>query len=222
MKHLKKFSTANEYDAFVASSQFVKPNVSYIVDDGSIHYHRNTSIYIQHTNGNLYTTEQWTAEGFTNDDAKGIAVIAAETQFLITKFSSTNLSWGADGVIDGIVVTTDSSVAKTDYKGKSNTQLMLNAGSAAGNAAFTCNYFELADGQRGYLPSLGELYIAYENRVAINEARSLIGLAAITSQIWSSTQYSADMAWAINWSTGGIINGSRGSNKWRIYAFAEV
>lgn len=200
MKYLKKFSNSSEYDAFLASGQMVKPNVSLVADEGIVNYHRQTKVLIQHLDGSLYTTDQWTAEGFANDAANGVAVIADEAQFVIAPVIQRNLSWGDNGIIDGIMVSTDSSVAKTDYEGKRNTQLMLEAGNRAGMAAFTCDFVKMPNGQDGYLPSLGELVVAYECRDEINAARSLIGASAMgASQMWSSTQYSSDMAWVMSW-----------------------
>lgn len=200
MKYLKKFSNSSEYDAFLASGQMVKPNVSLVADEGIVNYHRQTKVLIQHIDGSLYTTDQWTAEGFANDAANGVAVIADEAQFVISKYFTGSVKWGANGIIDGIMVSTDSSVAKTDYAGKRNTQLMLEAGNGVGTAASTCNFIELPNGQKGYLPSLGELAIAYEVRDEINAARSLIGAVEMgTGQMWSSTQYSSDMAWGMYW-----------------------
>lgn len=31
-------------------------------------------VYIQHINGKLYTTDEWTAKAFANDEANGVAV----------------------------------------------------------------------------------------------------------------------------------------------------
>lgn len=49
MKHLKKFNTATDYDQFKSGSEFVLPNVSYIVDETEVKFNP----YVAPANPNL-------------------------------------------------------------------------------------------------------------------------------------------------------------------------
>jgi hypothetical protein len=54
-------------------------------------------------------------------------------------------------------------------------------GTIGAPAAETCAKYTFPNGSNGYLPSLGELYTAYNNKTAIVEAMSLIGGTALIS-----------------------------------------
>ena len=114
---------------------------------------------------------------------------------------SARKQWGGYGAtISGIVTTTNSITAKTDYAGETNTDKIiaqLDAGNAP--AAEYCRNFTFKNGKKGYLWSLGEALDAYNNKSAINKAMSKIGGTpmATDNYFWTSTQYSNNYAWAM-------------------------
>lgn len=79
-------------------------------------------------------------------------------------------------------------------------------------AANYCRNYTFPHGKKGYLPALGELYEAYQNKSEVDACMKLIGGKALyDSSIdnyykWSSTQYSASYAWILNWNNGSISN----------------
>ena len=109
--------------------------------------------------------------------------------------------------------TTDSTVAKTDYNGVTNTQnIVTKCQSATTYAAGWCNAYTFPDGvTKGYLPAAGELYLTYQNKTAIDAALSACGGTALVSAHWSSTFYgtkgSYRYCWALDWDDGRVIYG---------------
>jgi hypothetical protein len=210
MKFLKKFNTEEEYEAYLNSDDFVRPCVARIVDDKAVHYKKRYKnvVYVQHVNGNLFTTEQWTEKGFSNDAANGVAVVAKEASFVIAKTDAgTSTMWSSDTstLIDGILTTADLAPARTDFAGQQNTELMLTVDTS--KAAYVCANYTFPNGSKGYLPALGEWYIAYQNKSAIDAAMALIGGTAVRSvHYWSSTQGSASNAWRLDLSSGYASN----------------
>lgn len=220
MKYLKRFDTAADYAAFLTSGEMVKPNVSYIAEDGGVHYHRATRILIQHIDGNLYTTAEWTAEGFTNDVANGVAVVADEAQFVIGVQGDV-LQWGPDGIVEGVLLTTDANVAAGDYDGKKNSELILAAGNASGVVS-TCDKLTFKNGQGGYLPALGELILILNHKEEINAVGALIGRAAIGGTYWSSTLYSETEVWIIGNTPTSAVNYPRSDSYPNVLQLGEL
>lgn len=175
------------------------PNVCLAEDTGNVFYNYLKGVFIQHIDGTLYTTEEWTAGGFTKDLANGVAVIDPAASFVIARgFAASGIAWSSDtsNVIEGIMTTTDSATAYTDYAGAANTELMLAAGTSG--AAHACADFTFPNGAKGYLPAAGEFKIAFNNKAAVNAALSLLGGTQITGIYqWSSTQVRDSQAWCM-------------------------
>lgn len=200
MKYLKKFATEAEV------VMFAMPNVVLAEDTDNVLYNvRPKGVFIQHIDGSLYTTDQWTAGGFTSDQANGVAVLDQNASFVIAKEDiSTSMAWSSNtsSLVSGVVTTTDITTAKTDYAGAANAALI--AAIDTSKAAYSCANYAFPNGVKGYLPSLGEWAIAYANKSKVVAAMTLIGGTAIASNYyWSSTQYNAVVAWLLDWSSGG-------------------
>ena len=200
MIYLKEFATQAEYDAFVASGQMKRPNVSYIEETLSVEYKKpiQYGVFIQHIDGTLFTIEQWKNQGYVNDLANGVAVITDLCSFVIGGDLNYWGSWGSAKYLDGILSTSDASVAKTDYLGRKNTEIMMANGNE--KAAYACVNYQFPNGQTGYLPSVGEWYVIADNLTSINQALTAIARATIkngsTDNYWTSTQSLTD-AWQI-------------------------
>lgn len=170
-------------------------------------YVEKTDIYIQHIDGTLYTTDEWTAGGYANDQANGVAVVCASASFVIAKTdASTYVRWSSDvnNSVEGILTTSTESVAITDFAGAANTALMLATDTSG--AAYACNNYTFPNGAKGYLPAIGEWNVVYLNSACIEAALALIGASRRSNYYWSSTQYSANQAWYIY-----LNNGAKGA-----------
>lgn len=198
MIYLKEFAT--EADV----TMDVSPNVVYVNDTKKVLYNvAPMGVFIQHIDGSLHTMEAWTAAGFTGEQANGVAVNAKECGFVISKTSLDSMAWSSDtgNEVAGILTTSTKSVALTDFSGQENTALML--ATDTNRAGYTCANYTFPNGEKGYLPALGEWNTAYANKAAIDEAMTLIGGTALGSNYyWSSTQDSARYAWRLTWDDG--------------------
>ena len=163
-----------------------------------------TGVYILDTDGNFTTAANWNTAN--NSKAVGVFVGTDNCKFVIApEDSGDTLTWGGYGTtISGIVTTTDSSTAKKDYAGSSNTDKIISQlGASNAPTANYCKSYTFKNGKSGYLWSLGEMQAAYNNKSAIDTALSKIGATAMsTSYYWTSTQYSSSTAWVLYWNDG--------------------
>ena len=173
-------------------------------------------IYICDNTGALTAVESWNTSN--NSSAIGVAVVSDNCAFVIEKTESysSNKAWGVKGAeISGIVTTTNSSTAKTDYAGESNTTKIIDQlGSGNASAFDYCrsrSYTVNGTTLQGYLGALGEWQTAYNNRSSIDKALRTIDGAYIKNDDyhWTSTQYSSDKAWILNWARGTIYNSTK-------------
>lgn len=146
---------------------------------------------IQHVDGTLYTQPQWESRGFLQSDANGVAVVSKNIAFVIAKNNLGELSWSlGEGAMSG----TATENPMSDFDGKGNTERMLHLDS--GGAIYSCANYVFPNGQRGYLPALGELSILQNFETTINRLLKLIGGEGFGSlQYWSSSQASAEKAY---------------------------
>ena len=205
MAYLKKFTTVDEYNSFKRS--LTKNYISLISSTGEVKYDKGlpAGIFIQHIDGNLYTTDAWTAGGFPNEQANGVAVVASECAFVIAKNDvSSSTYWASDTstLIDGVITAVDKAAAQADFSGAENTALITSLDTS--KAAYLCANFTFPNGKKGYLPASGELWVANNHKTEIKAALSLIGGIALLEgnssiRYWTSTQYDARNAWAVGW-----------------------
>lgn len=219
MKYLRKFNT--EADVMM----FDSPNVVLVADTKNVLYNvpKPKGVYIQHIDGTLYDEDAWTNGGFSNDVANGVAVIAEKASFVIAKNDWSKKKWSSkvSGVVNGILTTTDSATAITDFAGYDNTQLMLATDTSG--AAYSCANFTFPNGDKGYLPALGEWQEAYDNKSKIDSLMTKIGGAALQSDLyWSSTQYNSTTAWSLRWSNGSTFNPDKNYANGCVRAFSAL
>jgi hypothetical protein len=189
-------------------------------------------VYIQAVDGTLYTESEWTAGGYANSDANGVAVISSDASFVIAKqdASSSMIRWGGYGkTVPNIVTSTSSATAILDYDGAGNTPKIIEYLAGTNDsyvdgapAAEACAAFTFPNGKKGYLPALGEWKGAYNNKTAVVSAMSLIGGTAIKSDYyWSSTQHDSNLSWPLNWNSDNMYPLNKGSNRY-VRAFAAL
>lgn len=199
MKHLKKFLSNSDVKVYA------KPNVVLLEDTGSIIYNADIvqGVFAQHIDGRLFTADEWVANGFTREDANGIAVCMPEASFVmnINAYPIT-VKWcdfDSYKLIDGVVATDNASAAMLDYLGEGNTAKIALA--TKDSAAKRCVMRTFPNGKKGYLGSLGEWRVAVANFVSIKEVyKAITGNSHMPGgRFWTSTQYSQDKAWVIGW-----------------------
>ena len=195
---------------------------------------KDAGVYIQHVNGSLHTEAEWTAGGYANSDANGVAILSETVPaFVIAKTDASDkkLPWGGyNKTISGIVTSTSSSTAILDYDGIGNTPKIIEqcAGYTSNNvtgapAAEACAAFTFPSGAKGYLPAFGEWQCAYNNKSAIVSAMTLIGGTAIKNDYyWSSTQYNSTRSWTLGWNNGNLSYDYRDGNLGAVRAFTAL
>ena len=181
-------------------------------------------IFILDTDGNLVKRADWNTGN--NSKAVGVAVLSDNCKFVIsTTENSSNIQWGGYGTtISNIVTTTDAATAKKDYLGSGNTdKIIAQLGSGNAPAADYCRGVTFKHGKKGYLGSLGEWQEAYNNKAEIDACMSLIGGTAINTSYyhWTSTQYSSNISWVLDWSDGSVDTSNKG-NGYRVRTFAAL
>lgn len=204
MKYLKKFVTEEDKTLWRIGNEHVLPNVC--LTDEKINYNLSkfvAGVSIQHINGDLYTVEDWTQKGFSNEEANGVAYLDASgsIKIIIAKENAEKYYWsdtssGTDS-IDGVFTAANYSTANTDYGGEENTVKII--ANTRSSAALKCANYSAPNGQNGYLGAAGEWATVYSNRIEIDEALILIGgtpLELETNTYWTSTQASSSSAWA--------------------------
>lgn len=216
MKYLRKFAT--EAEVFMTKT----PNAVLAEDTKKVLYNVNNSgVYIQHIDGKLYKKADWTANGFASSEANGVAVIAEKCMFVVAKEARGATSWSdTAGLVEGLPELSEEE-AKGDYAGENNTHLIL--GAYESSAAKLCNDYIFPNGTRGYLPALGELIVAANNRTSIDAALEVIGGAKVSSSTyWSSTQVSANQAYMYNFYKRSISAFNKTSEGYYYKAFGPL
>lgn len=176
-------------------------------------YGRQNGVYIQDTNGNLYTKEEWEVL-ITKPIPNGIAVISDEASFVVALSESpSELEWQTTvGEITDLPDIASSSLAKLDFNGKSNSDIIATVSNGGANAPANayCQNFTFPDGSKGYLPALGELWIARQNLATINELLTLTGGTNMTLlNYWSSSENRANSAWYMSFSSNCMYTGGK-------------
>lgn len=181
-------------------------------------------VYVYSTDGKLYKQDAW--DTANNDNAVGVGVVADECKFVISKQeASGGMIWGSEGTPAGCFMSTDQSAALQDFAGKENTNAVLDAYGTEATAADYCRntsgLFPVV--MQGYLPSLGEWKKMYDNKSEVTACMSLIGGTAFTgSYYWSSSLYSSNRAWILNWNYGIVSYTGRASNDGSVRAIAPM
>ena len=164
-------------------------------------------IYIYDTDGQFTLPENWNAAN--NSKAVGVYVGTENSNFVIspTYAESPAEMWGTNRIVSGVITAEDIATAKKDYAGEANTDKII-AQLGKYTAAETCRNYTFKNGKKGYLWSMGEVYDAYANKNAIEIAMAKIGGTILNNSgyYWTSTQYSSNNAWLLDWSTGGTYS----------------
>ena len=209
---IKGYNTEISESSITASQQTRTVTVTYTkIPNG---------IYICDNTGALTAVESWNTSN--NSSAIGVAVISDNCSFVIGKtqieeIQNDRIAWSSTlygTTISGIVATKDSSIAKTDYAGEANSNIVRGLTSGETNA-FNWAYGETVtvNGTTlyGYIGAVGEWQTAYNNKSSIDSALSTIGGTAMQTSYgyWTSTQGTEYSAWEINWKNGSVYYDSK-------------
>lgn len=182
-------------------------------------------VYICDNTGNLTTIESWNTSN--NSSAIGVAVVSDNCSFVIGKTrSDSGKVWSSTlygTTVSGIMTTSDSSVAKTDYAGEANSAIVRGLTSGEDNAfnwAYSNTITVNGTILHGYVGALGEWQTAYNNKSSIYSALSKIdGTAMLNDDVayWTSTQENIYSAWYLTW--GGVVGSELREFDFKVCAF---
>lgn len=177
-------------------------------------------VYIQDTTGKLWTESEWNGTATANC----VAVSSSEHGLgvsLINTQSKLPMDTTASPDPLNLVGFTSAADAYGDYAGKSNTQSIVAAyGSSDSEAIGYCANYRSPNGKQGYLGSVGEWNLVFNNLSQINACLSKLGVNQIASgfYFWSSTRRLPDWAqYAMFYyitSSSGAWNHSAGNATW--------
>ena len=184
-------------------------------------------VYIEATNGELFTADEWTGSLTPNS----VVVIQDEVRFRIalTQSSSTmQIHSSYSGTLENYMTAIgDTTQAKLDMKSAENTANIMKLQSGTDYAAGYCNSFTFPDGKtKGLLPAFGWLWMAYNNKAAVDACLAACGATAMSTSdyYWASTFQGVDSdtsryCWILRW-LGGIYGytGLKNSNRVRPFA----
>lgn len=172
-------------------------------EEQSMNYLRGNGVYIQHVDGNLYTGDEWTAGGFANDAANGVAVMSDEAQFVVAKEKAPGSAiqfGGNDKDINDAVGLPD--INSTNYNthigGEAATLAIIevlsgttdDGGIVGAPAAERARSYVFPNGRLGFLGSKGEFALIANNFETFKSLASLIGVTVDTVySYWTSSVY---------------------------------
>ena len=151
-------------------------------------------VCIQDTTGKLWKRSEWDGSAKANC----IAVFSSSHYFGITlDFNKASLPMDSNASASSLSLSGFATAADAynSYSGKSNTQSIVSAyGYSSSEVAGYCVNYKAPNGKSGYLGSVGEWMIVFNNLQEINDCLSLASAAPIVagSYYWSSTRRSPD------------------------------
>ena len=170
--------------------------------------------------------DKWASYQNTGEIAEGVMVVEGG-KILVVAPTEATLYWSSAAVSAGGKTTTDRETALNDWAGKTSTaaQITHNECKTESYAPGFCASYERVNtnGQgltagKWWLPSLGELMMIYANMRKINYALSLINGATQLAETWywSSTEYSATIAWTLGLGNGNASGNTRAAYQFRV------
>ena len=170
--------------------------------------------------------DKWASYQNSGEIAEGVMVVEGG-KILVVAPTEATLYWSSAAVSAGGKTTTDRETALNDWTGKTSTaaQITHNECKTESYAPGFCASYERVNANGNgltagswWLPSLGELMMIYANMRKINYALSLINGATQLAETWywSSTEYSATLAWYLYLNFGSANIFTKATNQHRV------
>ena len=204
-------TNGNEYGQVVHDNFQIYPKKSGITPEDA-----SNGVYVYANDGLLYLPEEW--DTGRNDESVGVAVVTDSSRFCITKKNKPQIVWSNQLFDNNIPEIIDATSVTGDYKGLNNSIIIRQYATnedASNNCAHYCySQTTTVNGSviHGYLPSIGELYDAFQLKNDVDYIMNLIEGIPIPAESYalgSSTEYGGNPSgsiWCIRWRDG--VNGS--------------
>lgn len=218
--------TADKYDGYYVHNDMYSHTYTAEESYRYIHYNYHafrTGVFIVHSDGSKYTSDEWTEKGFIQSEAVGVSVVTAElvqrdTVFTLDidalhSWSYPSKQWCEQNVqfyditLNGISATDNPNY----YDGKTESELVLQE---AEERTLTCPAFEYAKSQTltvggatlsGFLGSVGQHYMLWNNRSLVDECLTAVfgdsvdvSTKMANNRRWASTQYKSTHSWSFD------------------------
>ena len=165
-----------------------------------------TTVYIYDKQGKLTDAGKW--DPMNNGNVVGVALITNKIRVLISLHNvggKEKYVWGPDGMVDGVPSSTSNSNSNagnilSDYDGKGNTMKLMNSlYPSTKTALYKASNYVFPNGEKGYLPALGEIIEVFRNIESINAALLKAGGEIIENDwYWTSSLHMQKYrAWSI-------------------------
>ena len=215
--------TADKYDGYYVHNDMYSHTYTAEESYRYIHYNYHafrTGVFIVHSDGSKYTSDEWTEKGFIQSEAVGVSVVTAElvqrdTVFTLDigalhSWSYPSKQWCEQNVQFYDITLNGSSATGNPnyYDGKTESELVLQE---AEERTLTCPAFEYAKSQTltvggatlsGFLGSVGQHYMLWNNRSLVDECLTAVfgdsvdvSTKMANNRRWTSTQGSATGSW---------------------------
>lgn len=204
----------------------IRADIGQLYDGMFIMFHRKSDNYPLAVRVN-----SWTSYQNSGKIAEGVLLVEGGRHLVIAPTEASSVKWSSKPISDsntsgsvqisGVTTTVDRITALNDFAGRANTTAIIN-GSTSSNvtnteayAAGFCNKYSRTNANgnglsagKWWLPSLGEMAMILANFDKINYALSKISGATQLQEnwYWSSTQFSANIAWYLHLSDGTLGN----------------
>ena len=216
--------TADKYDGYYVHNGMYSHTYTAEESYRYIHYNYHafrTGVFIVHTDGSKYTSDEWTEKGFIQSEAVGVSVVTAElvqrdTVFTLDinalhSWSYPSKQWCEQKVLFNDITANGNSATGNPnyYDGKTESELVLQE---AEERTLTCPAFVYAKSQTltvggatlsGFLGSVGQHYMLWNNRSLVDECLTAVfgdsvdvSTKMANNRRWTSTQYSPADAWS--------------------------
>ena len=174
-------------------------------------------VFIEDINGSVYERAVW--NNVVHAQANSIVIISSSCsmRLAITEFNGTKqIHKNSTDPIENYLTQKSEADAKVYYDGAGDTSKIIQFNAAYGTnedtyAAPWCRAFTFPDGTtKGDLPSLGQLWLAYQNKTEVNACLTACGGTAMNTSTyyWTSTFYGVSgsnrRCWLLNWSNGSV------------------
>lgn len=174
-------------------------------------------VYIYDKDNNRYTKEEWTSSGKGTSDVCGIGISTDTDSFMIsTDISVAGYTFGGQGTLIPNVPMLSTGVPSSNlYKathGFIYTDAIISVlGIGNAPAAEYAKAYVFGNGQRGYLPSFGEVNILYSYKTQVEEILGMLGLSLWGSvSIQTCTQYGTLNNATFYWLNGVSVQPGKG------------
>ena len=215
--------TAGKYDGYYVHNDMYSHTYTAEESYRYIHYNYHafrTGVFIVHSDGSKYTSDEWTEKGFIQSEAVGVSVVTAElvqrdTVFTLDigalhSWSYPSKQWCERNVQFYDITLNGSSATDNPnyYDGKTESELVLQE---AEERTLTCPAFEYAKSQTltvggatlsGFLGGIGQHHILWNNRSLVDECLTAVfgdsvdvSTKMANNRRWTSTQSSATNSW---------------------------